>query len=155
MWTPPLGIAVGGWCLLAMGAPRLEPADVAVGAFVALMAVLGLVAWGPSGWRLALDSGPQSLVLIRFAPFRRIRDNGASLPTVQSVRFDQDRRGRAFLTVQLTKGRDWHLDLPAEWPPELGRALAARLAHFAGIEETPVELAQASANRNDNKEGGS
>jgi hypothetical protein len=137
-WTIPLGVAAGGWLLLWMGGTKLEAADLAVGAAVALLATLALIAWGPSGWRLVLDGGPQSLVLIRFGPFRRIRDYGASLPTVQAVRLDKDRRSRAFLTVQLTRGQDWHLDLPADWPPELGQALAGRLAHLAGIEVQPV-----------------
>ena len=136
-WTVPLGAAVGGWILLLSGGPKSEAADLAFGAVVAMLAALCLTAWGPSGWRLVLDGACQSLVLIRFGPFRRVRDHGASLPTVQAVRFTEDRRGRAFLTVQLTKGLDWHLDLPADWPPELGRALAARLAHLAGIVEPP------------------
>jgi len=135
-WVTPAGLGLSAALLQWLGSRDFSPGELVLSLMPAAALMLLAGAWGPSGWKLTLDGACQSLTCERFGPFRRVRDAAASLPTVQTMRVTEARPGRAVLTVGLTRGMDWQLDLPADWPPELGRALAARLRHLAGINET-------------------
>lgn len=133
-WSFPLGFALSAAAFRWMGGGQFRVADLLVSLALAVALPVLALAWGPSGWKLTVDGATQNATLLRFRPFRGVGEQTTSLPTVQRVTLADDPRGRAVLTVHLTKGRDWSLDLPADWPPELSRALAARVAHLAGVE---------------------
>ena len=138
-WVPSLGLIMAAAALQWLGRGSLDTAELVVSFVPGAVLALLVGAFGPSGWKLVLDGARQSLTLERFGPFRRIRDFTASLPTVQAVGFTDDGRGHTLVTVGLTRGLDWQLDVPSEWPPELGRALAARMSNLVGIEAQETE----------------
>jgi len=140
-WALPAGLIVSAAALELLGDVKFSAVELVLGLVPAIMLALLVAAWGPSGWELVADGARQNALLQRFGPFRRVREFTASLPTVQAVRLADGPRGRAILTVQLTKGLDWLLELPGDWPPELARALAARLARIAGVEPQSPEPA--------------
>lgn len=136
-WVLPAGLLASAATLEWLGDAKFSPAELCLGLVPAIMLVLLVAAWGPSGWELVADGARQNALLQRFGPFRRVREFTASLPTVQAVRLADGPRGRAVLTVQLTKGLDWLLELPGDWPPELRQAMVERLAQLAGVEGPP------------------
>jgi hypothetical protein len=136
-WVLPAGLITSAAALEWLGDAKFSPAELLLGLVPVTMLALLAAAWGPSGWELVVDGARQNALLQRFGPFRRVREFTASLPTVQAVRLADDPRGRAVLTLQLTKGLDWLLELPGDWPPELRQAMVERLAQLAGVEGPP------------------
>lgn len=133
-WSVPLGLTASLYLYDWLGPPEFRRAELFLCLAPAAILPLLAVSWGPAGWRLTVDGARQSAVLIRFKPLRRVEESAASLPTVQAVTLAAGARGAPVLIVHQTRGSDWELALPRDWPPELARALAARLAHLAGVE---------------------
>lgn len=133
-WALAAGLVAAAGAVYALGGPA-SGLGGAVSAFAAVaMAITISVARGPTGWRLAVDSVRQSAELLRFLPWGRLQALSAGLPTVRAVRLEvRDGDGNSHrIAIELSDG-EWALPLPADWPPELPRALAARLTRLTGV----------------------
>jgi hypothetical protein len=135
-WVLALGLWGSAIMLISLGIP--EDQNFALGLIFSLTPTLiGMLLselWGPSGWRMEINSTKQTANWIKWKPFRKDKRSSSGLPTIQEIEYGLDEAEHHQIVLRRARGRSWHLRLPLEWPTQLGEAFAFRLAHNIGLE---------------------